>query len=508
MMISIVFLFIWLISLIGLIRKYFQQQKISSFLLFVTAFSIAIALCAINPLFFSWDEQFHALVAKNGMDDFFRPTLFKNQPLNLDYFWVNSTVWMHKQPFFTWLAIPFMKLFGVSALSYRLVFCLLFGFFPIITFKIIQKLYTNKIAFWSAITAIHSGFILLLVNGAAATDQNDFTFLFLVSLSFLFFLNWLSTPSFKWSIAIGIVVGLAILTKWLVGFLVFSPWLIILLWAFIKRKNVSTHLLHFSVAIITTILIALPWQLYAYTHFESIYLFELDYNTKHLFEVVENQSGLFFYHFTNAVDKAYYYAFLFWPLCIVGAYQFWKKTEDVRVKIAVFVPIIAIFFFFTLAQTKMPAFTLPVYIFIMGFAVNGFFYLKEKITQRQLAKAFLLVGCIFMVMHLKPYRLLKLNGVYSLDKTTMPLSEFQNLHDFMVSQPIEKNRVVFNVNFIDAANINWMIFTNDIAYQHIPSQEQIDELIAKGYQPYILMMDSTHVVNQLENIRPIIYKKD
>ncbi len=508
MMISIVFLLIWLIALIGLVRKYLQQQKVSSPLLFIAAFSIAIALCAINPLFFSWDEQFHALVAKNGMHDFFQPTLFKDQPLDLEYFWVNSTIWMHKQPFFTWLAVPFMKLFGVSALSYRFVYCILFGLFPIITFKILRKLYTDRIAFWGAITSIHSGFLLLLVNGAVATDQNDFTFLFLMSLSFLFFLNWLSTPSFKWPLLIGVVVGLAILTKWLVGFLVFAPWLIIVLWAFIKRKNVGTHLLHFSVAIMTATIIALPWQLYAYSHFESVYLFELNYNTKHLFEVIENQGGLFFYHFTTAIDKAYLSYFLFWPICLIGAFQFWKNTKDKCLKIAVFVPIITIFFFFTLAQTKMPAFTLPVYIFMMGFAVNGFFYLKERITQKQLAKIFVLIGCLLIITHLKPYYLLKLNGVYSLDKRTTTLTQFQQLHDFMMAQPTDKNRVVFNVNFIDAANINWMIFTNDIAYQHIPTQKQIDELIAKGYQPYIFLMDSTHLVNQLQNIKPIIYKKD
>lgn len=508
MIITIVFFFIWLAATFGLIRKYLKQQEVSTFLLFGAAFSIAIALCAINPLFFSWDEQFHALVAKNGMHDFFRPTLFKEQPLDLEYFWVNSTVWMHKQPFFTWLPIPFMKLFGVSAFSYRFVYCILFGFFPIITFKILHKLYTDRIAFWGAIASIHAGFLLILVNGAVATDQNDFTFLFLISLSFLFFLNWLATPSFKWSVLIGVVVGLAILTKWLVGLLVFAPWIIILLVAFVQKRNVGMQLIHLLVALLATTLVALPWQLYAYIHFESTYLYELNFNTQHLFEVIENQSGLLFFHFIDAVDKVYFASFIFWPLCLTGAFQFWKKTKDLYVKIVVIVPIVAIYLFFTIAQTKMPAFTLPVYIFMLGFALNGFFILKDKITQKSLAQIFILVGCLLLVMHFRPYRLLKLNGVYSLDKTTKTLNEYQQLHDLMIFQPIEKNRVVFNVNFIDMANINWMIFTNDIAYQHIPTQEQIDTLIKKGYHPYILVSDSSELPQQLSNIQPIIYKKD
>lgn len=501
MVVSILAFCCWLIAGFLAVKRFGKHLNFSVFLFFA-AFGISFGLSSINPLFFTWDEQFHALVAKNGMTDFFHPTLFLDEPLNLSYSWVNATTWTHKQPFFTWLAVPFMKIFGVSTLSYRLVYCLLFGFFPIVIFNILRHSFSKKVAFWSSFTAIHASFLLLLVNGAVATDQNDFTFLFLVSLSFLFFLNWLKKPNFRWSLGIGLMVGFAVLTKWLVGILVFAPWLFLILRELKNRTLLKLHITHFLVAFGVALCIVLPWQIYAYTHFQEVYVYEMNYNTLHFFDEIEGHRGLFFYHFLYAVGRIYTYGIIFWTLFIFGLVKFWKDTTT-QLKIVVLVPIVTIYLFFTMATTKMPAFTLPVYIFMLGFAVNGFFYACSFLKTKKQQFVTIFIGIVLLVIQLRPYKLMKSNGVYSLKNKEMMLNERRQWVRFMKQQPKGKKRVVFNVNFVESANINWIIFTDNIAYPHTPTQSQIDELIQKGYKPYFLLKGQDALDKDLKNINTI-----
>ncbi len=501
MVISILAFCCWLIAGFLAVKRFEKHLNFSVFLFFA-AFGISFGLSAISPLFFPWDEQFHALVAKNGMTDFFHPKLFSDEPLNLNYSWVNATTWAHKQPFFTWLAVPFMKIFGVSALSYRLVYCLLFGFFPIVIFKILRHIFSEKVAFWSSFTAIHASFLLFLVNGIVATDQNDFTFLFLISLSFLFFLNWLKKPHFRWSFGIGLVVGFAVLTKWLVGVLVFAPWLILIVKELKNKDLLKTYITHFLIAFSVALCVVLPWQMYMYTHFQEVYIDEMNYNTRHFFEEIEGHGGDLFYHVTDVINHIYIYGIIFWALFTFGLFKFWKDTTT-QLKIVVLTPITAIYAFFTMATTKMPAFTLPVYVFMLGFAVNGFFYICSFLKFKRQQFVVITIGALLLVAQLKPRYLMERNGFHNATDKGMKYNERQQWVRFMEQQPKDKKRVVFNVNFIDFANINWMIFTDNIAYPHAPTQSQIDDLIQKGYKPYFLLKGSDTLDTALKNIEVI-----
>ena len=74
-------------------------------------YTIAISLLIISGLilriytsadFFlhSWDEMYHALVAKNLIKHPLLPTLYDNPVLPYDFkAWVQNHVWLHKQPF-------------------------------------------------------------------------------------------------------------------------------------------------------------------------------------------------------------------------------------------------------------------------------------------------------------------------------------------------------------------------------------------------------------------------
>ena len=50
-----------------------------------------------------WDELFHAIVARNLMKHFFKPTLLDQPYLPYDYTsWMQSHVWLHKPPIPLW----------------------------------------------------------------------------------------------------------------------------------------------------------------------------------------------------------------------------------------------------------------------------------------------------------------------------------------------------------------------------------------------------------------------
>lgn len=54
-------------------------------LLTLLAFGLRCYMATLDPFLHTWDEQFHALVARNMMDNPFVPTLRKGQLLPYDY---------------------------------------------------------------------------------------------------------------------------------------------------------------------------------------------------------------------------------------------------------------------------------------------------------------------------------------------------------------------------------------------------------------------------------------
>jgi 4-amino-4-deoxy-L-arabinose transferase-like glycosyltransferase len=68
-----------------------------------------------------WDEQYHALVAKNMLKNPFKPTLYPVELLDYDYRnWSANYIWLHKQPLFLWQIALSLKIFGTTELAVRL----------------------------------------------------------------------------------------------------------------------------------------------------------------------------------------------------------------------------------------------------------------------------------------------------------------------------------------------------------------------------------------------------
>lgn len=69
----------------------------------------------------TWDEKFHALVAKNLMDNPFQPILIKENLLHLNHeIWSFSHIWFSKPPLAHWPMAASMSIFGVNEIALRL----------------------------------------------------------------------------------------------------------------------------------------------------------------------------------------------------------------------------------------------------------------------------------------------------------------------------------------------------------------------------------------------------
>src|SRR3989304_1111089 len=104
---------------------FFLKNKIRTalFLLFSVSLLLRLMMTTIDPYIHLWDEQFHALVAKNMMQNPFTPMMYANPVLDYDYTqWWSNHVWLHKQPLFLWCIAISYKIFGLNEFALRLPF--------------------------------------------------------------------------------------------------------------------------------------------------------------------------------------------------------------------------------------------------------------------------------------------------------------------------------------------------------------------------------------------------
>ncbi|MBS1689750.1 MAG: glycosyltransferase family 39 protein, partial [Bacteroidetes bacterium] len=229
--------------------------------LFFAAFALRLFMAHLDPFLHDWDERFHALVARNMMDYPFRPMMRVSTLFPYDYTaWCCNHIWLHKQPLFLWQMALSMKIFGVSEFAIRYPSVLMGSIGVLLIYRITLLLTENKkTAFLAALFTCFSYYHLELLSGYYGMDQNDVCFDFYVLASIWAYTEYLRKPTWYWAALAGLLSGAAMLTKWLVGLLVFSAWVLLLL-PRLRRKEAVKEILHFVLALILSAVVFLPWQ--------------------------------------------------------------------------------------------------------------------------------------------------------------------------------------------------------------------------------------------------------
>jgi len=185
--------------------------------LFFTAFFLRLFMAHLDPFLHDWDERYHALAARNMMNNPLIPMLRAHPLLPFDYKnWGDCHIYLHKQPFFLWQMALSMKLFGVSEFAIRYPDVIAWSFGVVMLYRIALLMTQNvKIAFLTALFMCFSYYNLEIISGYIGMDRNDGCFDFYVLASIWAFAEYHKNQKISWVLLIGLFAGFAILTKWL-----------------------------------------------------------------------------------------------------------------------------------------------------------------------------------------------------------------------------------------------------------------------------------------------------
>lgn len=428
---------------------------------------------ALDGELHTWDEQYHALVAKNLMSNPLVPKLYSIPILDYNYkVWVGNYIWLHKPPFALWVIALFLKILGTSEFIVRLPSVLSSTLSIYLLYGIGTYIKDKRTGFLSAWFLAMNGFIIELAGGRIATDHIDsiFSFIFLCIIFLAIKLN--AIKSIYYSIVIGLVLGMALLTKWAIAFFAVPVVFFILLDLGYSRRII---LLRLSMILAMSIFIALPWHYYTFTAFPREAFWESDYNFRHLFEYLEHHQHGFGY-FIEVIRICFHdaiYLPLIWFFFIVfknSAYKPWILSSWF------FIPLV----FFSMAKTKMHGyivFTGGAYFLIASLFV---IHIYERTSIYPYMKYM-----IVLIMIALPFRY-SIERVKPLDINTRPswVAELKN-----IEQMNRRNKTTVLFNFDEP--IRAMFYTDMVVYDRYPTQQLVDSLADKGYDI---------IVNQNEQI--------
>lgn len=466
------------------------KTKASLILLFIGALALGFFMANLDPYIMMWDEQYHALVAKNLSADMLKPTLYSHPILDYDYRnWTSNHIWLHKQPLFLWQMALSMKLFGFNTLALRLPSILLHAFAALMIFRIGKISNSEKTGYYGALLFAAAYYPLELLAGHFSTDHNDLAFLFYITASFWTWFEYQHTQKKYYLILIGLFSGCAVLVKWMVGLLIYAVWFLTLgandkrNW--IKIKSYLPLIISASI----TLVVFVPWQIYIFLKYPLEAAHEFAYNTQHFFEVIEGHNGDMWFHF-NALNDIYGSTIVV-LIYAVGLMFFIAKMKSNIYRIATASAIVIVYTFFTIAATKMTSFCIIVSPFVflgLGCLIDSAVaFISTKIKYKQFEYIFSTLALAIvapLVMNISKiehyhtdkypndngFREAELQEIKRIDKLTQHLGD--------------EKYVVFN--YTHFRDVQIMFFTNYIAYDFIPTEEQIAQIKSKKYKIAIL----------------------
>lgn len=362
-----------------------RKNTASLILVFIAGLFICSFVALLDPFLNTWDEQFHALVAKNLLRHPLLPTLLDKPVIPYDYTaWTNNHVWLHKQPLFLWQIALSLKLFGMNELAVRIPSILMMSVLPLFIYRIGKISINERVGYYAALLFCTSNFVHELVSGFPASDHNDIAFLFYITSSIWAWVEYQQSKNKYWLILIGVFSGCAVLTKWLVGLLVFAGWGISIISSREQRLSIKSYT-HILLSFMVCLLIFIPWQLYIIHTFPLESAQEYSLNAKHYTSVIEGHGGDRWYYYDN-IRKVYGGGQLVPFVLLLSLLFFYRSIKRGTFKIAFFIILLVVYAFFSLAATKMIGFCFivsPLIFLSIASMIDVFLgFIKGKIIKK------------------------------------------------------------------------------------------------------------------------------
>ena len=415
-----------------------------------------------------WDERYHALVAKNLIQNPLKPTLYIDPILNYDFRqWALNHVWLHKQPLSLWLISLSIHTFGNHEWVVRLPALILSTLSILLTYRIALHFTETKqkallVAFFQAI----NGYVIEIGTGRSATDHVDTVFFFFIELAILCIVLHRERQRHIFIILTGVALGLSFLTK------SFPALIVVLIYGILNIRDKPYKTLIINVLWIVGIasLIYAPWQFYIFKNFPQEAQYENQYNLEHLFTALEGQSGAWWFY----ID----YARRVWNELIFGVftwfliYLYYHKNN---LKLwALFAWIVVPYAFFSMVVTKMwgyVLFTAPAIFMIEALCVwhIAYHYTKFYRWRQALIYIFILLTIRYCYERVFPF---------PTENYTKQVQFAQNVKDLSKQLSKTEKNVIFGVENYVAC----MFYHNGTAaYPFVPEQTVLDSLKQEKY---------------------------
>lgn len=478
-------IFTILICIIGYILafKQYGRNNIIIALILIMVCGLLLRIYTSSDLFLhTWDERYHALVAKNLISNPLYPTLYKNPILPYDFRnWSGNHIWVHKQPIPLWTMSISMSIFGVNEIALRLPSILMTTLGIGITFFIAKSLFNNRVGIIAAFLYSIHGLIIEVTAGRVATDHIDVFFLFFIQLSVLLAIKYFQSKKTFYNVLCGISIGLAILSKWLPALIVLPIWLLLAL----EFKNLSIKKIIYDFLILCFIIafISLPWQFYIFKEFPQEALWERSFNLKHITKALENQGKPFYYHFNEV--RILYGELIYLPL-IWFFYKTLKNLKKYR-RLILSLWILVPFIFFSIAKTKMQAYTLFTAPAI--FIVTAIFWEYLYVYRKRFKFKGLIIAILFLLIVLPiRYSTERIKPFMKRERNPQWTQELRELSKHINN---EEKTVIFNSEY----PIETMFYAGCTAYSGIPDSLTLSNIDKKGYAIYIRKEIDTEYIN-------------
>ncbi len=362
---------------------------------------------ALDPGLHMWDERYHALVAKNMMAHPLEPTLYENPVLPEDPFnWTESRIWLHKPPFALWCMAISMHLFGTNEFALRLPSLIVSTLGILLCFAFSREIYGRRVGFVAAFLYAIQGAVIEFGSGRCATDHVDSMFSFLIGASVVMY--QISLRGHRWAAisASGVLLGLALLTKWLPALIVLP---VVTALSLAHRKWVwRPMLVDLSILAAVAAAVATPWTLYVGSRFPEIAHHEHLMNIAHFTTGLDGQVGGPLYYFDRL--RMVYGELVYLP-CLWFLYRSIRMMKHLR-RSAILIWWLVPYVFFSFAATKMVGYILPTTIPVLTISALFWVLLERHVRSGTRAKwiGFLILALLiilpvrFCIERLKPFQ--------------------------------------------------------------------------------------------------------
>ncbi len=441
--------------------------RASLLLLLVSGLAFRLMMAFIDPFVNIWDEQYHALVAKNLTSDFFHPVLVANSAdSNMSpAYWAFTDTWLHKPPLFLWQMALAIKMFGATTWAIRIPSVVLSVLMIPAIYRCGKIIGNERVGFIAALLITCSNIQINIVSGWLNTDHNDAVFAYYVFFSLWTWMEYVHTKKTRWLVLMSCFAAGAVLTKWLPGMLVFGVAFTVQFLFFDNRLSKNGWLKLFLAVGITTLLAA-PWFVYASQTWPEQWSATMGNYAEHLSSDFAH-SGSWWYHFDQVREQ---FGWVFIVAFVISLFIYLHGKSNGQIKAGILVALVAVYGFYCFVPTKMPFFCFPVTPLLLLIVAFGIERVIEQAQRKMLWLSVVGVVIIFFTTNIgrlehyhtdrdpkEFYRKTRINNRECFERAGLTLPA---------------NTVIFNCGEWNA--VPCMYYTGFTAYDGLPSADQLE----------------------------------